>query len=110
MRQRGLSGFLRVCEILRLTDEGTSTTPSSTLEPTGSTRTSSGSGGNGGGGGDVFWCQALACTATSEIVRKKRSSLTSCRRVTTAVSPTIMETPASFLNRRKKTPQRAPLY
>ncbi|KAL1219226.1 Protein RGF1 INDUCIBLE TRANSCRIPTION FACTOR 1 [Cardamine amara subsp. amara] len=112
MRQRGLSGFLRVCNFLPLIDEGTTTTPSSTLEPTGSSRTSSESGGNEGGGEDMFWCQALACTATTEIVRKKRSSLsTSCRRVTVAISPTNTEAPASFLNRRKNTlPQRAPLY
>ncbi|ESQ44009.1 hypothetical protein EUTSA_v10006374mg [Eutrema salsugineum] len=110
MRQRGLSGFLRICKFLPLTDEVTTTTPSSTLEPTGSARTSSGSGGHGGG--DMFWCQALACTATTEIVRKKRSSLsTTCRRVTTVVSETNTEAPANFLNRRKNTlPQRAPLY
>ncbi|XP_010512401.1 PREDICTED: uncharacterized protein LOC104788346 [Camelina sativa] len=113
MRQRALSGFLRVCNVLDLADEvtttTTTTTPSSTLEPTGSTRTSSES-----GGGDMFWCQALACTATTEIVRKKRSSLstTTCRRVTEeVVSTTNTETPANFLNRRKITPpQRAPLY
>ncbi|EOA26075.1 hypothetical protein CARUB_v10019494mg [Capsella rubella] len=113
MRQRGLSGFLRVCNVLDLTDEVTTTTPSSTLEPTGSTRTSSESGGNAaGGGGDMFWCQALACTATTEIVRKKRSSLsTTCGRVTEAVSTTNTEAPANFFNRRKNTPpQRAPLY
>ncbi|VVB06426.1 unnamed protein product [Arabis nemorensis] len=113
MRQRELSGFLRVCNVLHLTDEGTTTTtPSSTLEPTGSTRTSSGSGGGNGGVGDMFWCQALACTATTEIVRKKRSSLSStCRRVTTVVSPTNTEAPANFVNRRKNTPpHRAPLY
>ncbi|CAN8254110.1 unnamed protein product [Cochlearia groenlandica] len=104
MRQRGLSGFLRVCKFLNLPDEVTiTTTPSSTLEPTGSTRSSS-----GGGVEDMFWCQALACTATTEIVRKKRSSL--YRNVTTVVLPTCTEAPASLLNRRKKTPKRAPLY
>ncbi|CAH2063344.1 unnamed protein product [Thlaspi arvense] len=110
MRERGLYGFLRNCKFLHLTEDVT-TTPSSTLEPTGSTRTSSGTGGNEGGG-DMFLCQALACTATTEIVRKKRSSLsTSCRRVTTAVTQTYTEAPANFLNRRKNTPpQRAPLY
>ncbi|KAF8083927.1 hypothetical protein N665_0744s0002 [Sinapis alba] len=106
MRQRGLSGFLHVCNFLHLTDDGgaTSTTPSSTLEPTES--------GGGDGGVDMFWCQALACTATSEVVRKKRSSLTTtCRRVTTAVASTDTEAPVNFFNRRKNTPpQRAPLY
>ncbi|KAL0866893.1 hypothetical protein Bca101_046011 [Brassica carinata] len=106
MRQRGLSGFLHVCNVLQLTDEGatTSTTPSSTLEATES--------GGDDGGVDMFWCQALACTATSEVVRKKRSSLTTtCRRVTTAVASANTEAPANFFNRRKNTPpQRAPLY
>ncbi|KAL0714896.1 hypothetical protein Bca4012_021875 [Brassica carinata] len=91
MRQRGLSGFLRVCNSLNLTDDE-----------------------GGGGGVDMFLCQGLACTAATEIVRKKRSSLTTtttCRRVTTAVSSADTEAPASFLNRRKNTPpQRAPLY
>ncbi|CAN7095538.1 unnamed protein product [Brassica rapa subsp. narinosa] len=86
MRQRGLSGFLRVCNSLNLTDDE--------------------------GGVDMFLCQALACTAATEIVRKKRSSLSStCRRVTTAVSSANTEAPANFFNRRKNTPpQRAPLY
>ncbi|WZZ18043.1 hypothetical protein YC2023_111132 [Brassica napus] len=86
MRQRGLSGFLRVCISLNLTDDE--------------------------GGVDMFLCQALACTAATEIVRKKRSSLSStCRRVTTAVSSANTEAPANFFNRRKNTPpQRAPLY
>ncbi|CAN6836893.1 unnamed protein product [Brassica oleracea] len=105
MRQRGLSGFLHVCNYLQLTDEGatTSTTPSSTLEATDS---------GGDGGVDMFWCQALACTASTEVVRKKRSSLTAtCRRVTTAVASTNSEAPVNFFNRRKNTPpQRAPLY
>ncbi|KAG2288033.1 hypothetical protein Bca52824_047637 [Brassica carinata] len=106
MRQRGLSGFLHVCNVLQLTDEGatTSTTPSSTLEATES--------GGDDGGVDMFWCQALACTASTEVVRKKRSSLTTtCRRVTTAVASANTEAPANFFNRRKNTPpQRAPLY
>ncbi|KAJ4905306.1 PLATZ transcription factor family protein [Raphanus sativus] len=92
MRQRGLSGGT------------TSTTPSSTLQPTESD--------GDDGGVDMFWCQALACTATSEVVRKKRSSLTTtCRRVTTVVATTNTEAPVNFFNRRKNTPpQRAPLY
>ncbi|KAF2589048.1 hypothetical protein F2Q70_00041199 [Brassica cretica] len=99
MRQRGLSGFLRVCNFLNLTEDVTT----STLEPSGS---------DGDGGVDMFLCQALACTAATEIVRKKRSSLTTtCRRVTTAVSSASTEAPANFFNRRKNTPpQRAPLY
>ncbi|KFK35268.1 hypothetical protein AALP_AA5G263200 [Arabis alpina] len=111
MRQRDLSGFLRICNFLHLTDDNSSTTH----EPTGSTRTSSGSGGgsNERGEGEMFWCQVLACTATTEIVRKKRSSLTCCRRVTTVVSSTTdTEAPTNFSNRRKikQQPHRAPLY
>ncbi|XP_018489214.1 protein RGF1 INDUCIBLE TRANSCRIPTION FACTOR 1 [Raphanus sativus] len=86
--QRGLSGFIRVCNSLNLTDDEN-------------------------GGVDMFLCQALACTAATDIVRKKRSSLTTttCRIVTTAVSSADIEAPANFLNRRKNMPpQRAPLY
>ncbi|XP_010544622.1 PREDICTED: uncharacterized protein LOC104817225 [Tarenaya hassleriana] len=110
-RQGDLSGFLRDCKYLPLTenalDDGLMT-PDSTLEPVGSARTSSGSGGYGG----VVWCRTLACTAaTTEIVRRKRSnSAATCRRIT-AASSTAPGAPASLLNRRKNTPpQRAPLY
>ncbi|KAE8721271.1 Golgi SNAP receptor complex member 1-2 [Hibiscus syriacus] len=77
-------------------------TPDSVLEPSVSNKTSSGCGGY-----DDVWCGALASTAaTSEIVRKKRTSLTVCRRT----CPPESEVPGSLMNRRKKTPQRAPLY
>lgn len=76
-------------------------TPDSVLEPSGSTKTSSGSGGYG-----EVWCRAVACTATTEIVKKKRSSLTVCR----PTCPPASEVSGSLINRRKKTPHRAPLY
>lgn len=84
-------------------------TPDSVLEPAGSNRTSSGSGGYGG-----VDCRTLACTATTEIVRRKRSSgggggstyRVACR---PACSP-VSEISVGLMNRRKGTPQRAPLY
>ncbi|KAJ9188476.1 hypothetical protein P3X46_003832 [Hevea brasiliensis] len=100
----GLSSFLFDCNFLSLSepvsDDGLMT-PDSVLEPNASTRTSSSSGGCGGVG-----CRTLACTATTEIVRKKRSSLSACR----PIFPRISEMSAGMMNRRKKTPNRAPLY
>ncbi|KAJ4839841.1 hypothetical protein Tsubulata_010071 [Turnera subulata] len=100
----GVSSFLFDCKFLSLSEPGSEDglmTPDTVLEPASSTRTSSGSGGNGGVG-----CRTLACTATTEIVRKKRSSLSACR----PIFPRISEISASLMNRRKKTPNRAPLY
>ncbi|XP_039005558.1 uncharacterized protein LOC120132954 [Hibiscus syriacus] len=97
----GLSKFLFECNYLPLNYSGLDT-PDSVLEPSGSTKTSSGCGGY-----DEVWCGALTSTATtSEIVRKKRTSLTVCRRT----CPPESEVPGSLMNRRKKTPQRAPPY
>ncbi|MBA0589555.1 hypothetical protein Gorai_018295, partial [Gossypium raimondii] len=101
----GLSKFLFECNYLPLPDSGLDdglVTPDSVLEPSCSTKTSSGSGGY-----DEVWCRALACTAaTSEIVRKKRTSLTACR----PTCPPVSEVSGNLMNRRKKAPQRAPLY
>ncbi|KAM5554819.1 protein RGF1 INDUCIBLE TRANSCRIPTION FACTOR 1 [Rosa sericea] len=99
----GLSKYLRECNFMALPDPGLDDglmTPDSVLEPAGSVRTSSGSGGYG-----ELGCMSLACTATTEIVRKKRSSLlrAACRPVFSPVS----EIPAG---RRKGTPRRAPLH
>lgn len=101
----GLSSFLYDCKFLPLSeprsDDGLMT-PVSVLEPAASSKTSSSSGGDGG-----VACRALACTATTEIVRKKRSSLTnSCR--TMFPRDTVIST--ILMNRRKKAPNRAPLY
>ncbi|PPS05260.1 hypothetical protein GOBAR_AA15406 [Gossypium barbadense] len=101
----GLSKFLFECNYLPLPDSGLDdglVTPDSVLEPSCSTKTSSGSGGY-----DEVWCRALACTATTlEIVRKKRTSLTACR----PTCPPVSEVSGNLMNRRKKAPQRAPLY
>ncbi|GKU88423.1 hypothetical protein SLEP1_g2691 [Rubroshorea leprosula] len=102
--QGGLSEFIFDCKFLPLpepcSDDGLMT-PDSVLEPSGSTRTSSESDGHGGD-----WSRTLACTATTEVVRKKRSSLKFCRSICSPVS----EVSGNLINRRKKTPQRAPLY
>ncbi|KAJ6675570.1 PLATZ TRANSCRIPTION FACTOR FAMILY PROTEIN [Salix viminalis] len=101
----GLSSFFCDCKFLPLPEPGSDDglmTPDSVLEPSGSTKTSSSSGGYGG-----VDCRTLACTATTEIVRKKRSSLTSsCR----TMYPRITEISSNLMSRRKKAPSRAPLY
>ncbi|XP_050238603.1 protein RGF1 INDUCIBLE TRANSCRIPTION FACTOR 1 [Mercurialis annua] len=101
----GLSNFLFDCKFLSLPEPGSSEdglmTPDTVLEPAASTRTSSSSGGCG-----EVECRTLACTATTEVVRKKRSSLSACR----PIFPRITEISGNFMNRRKKTPNRAPLY
>ncbi|KAJ8749021.1 hypothetical protein K2173_013464 [Erythroxylum novogranatense] len=108
MRSKGpcrLSGFLFDCKFLPLAEPGSDDdfpTPDSILEPAGSTRTSSSSDMSEGVG-----CRILACTATTEIVRKKRSSLTTCRQI---LPRNISDMSGGLMNRRKKTPNRAPLY
>nr|XP_011469168.1 PREDICTED: uncharacterized protein LOC101304144 [Fragaria vesca subsp. vesca] len=102
----GLSQYLRECNSMAPPDPNSDDglrTPNSVLEPAGSAtsvRTSSGSGGYG-----ELGCMSLACTATTEIVRKKRSSLlrAACRPV---ISP-VLEISAG---RKKGTPHRAPLH
>lgn len=105
----GISEYLFDCKTLTLPEPGLDDgfmTPDSVLEPAGSSRTSSGSGGCGG-----VDCRTVACTATTEIVRKKRSSLSSAyRAVCRPVCSPVSEISASLMNRRKGTPQRAPLY
>ncbi|GAV71784.1 PLATZ domain-containing protein [Cephalotus follicularis] len=102
--QKGdLSRFLFECKFLPLpepvSDDGLMT-PDSVLESASSIKTSSGSSDGGVG------CKTLASTATTEIVRKKRSSLSACRPIFSQAT----ENSASLVNRRKKTPQRAPLH
>ncbi|KAF5731644.1 hypothetical protein HS088_TW18G00327 [Tripterygium wilfordii] len=102
-----LSKFLLDGKFLTLTeavlDDGLMTIDS-VLEPASSTKTSSCSGGSSGG----VECRTEWCTATTEIVRKKRSSLSACR----PNFPPVSEISVGFMNRRKKNPQpqRSPLY
>ncbi|KAE9592264.1 hypothetical protein Lalb_Chr19g0127371 [Lupinus albus] len=78
-------------------------TPDSVLEPAGS---ASGSGGYGG----VDCRTTLACTATTEIVRKKRTGGSSSRPPCRPACSPVSEISAGLMNRRKGVPQRAPLY
>ncbi|KAL5571575.1 hypothetical protein UlMin_021172 [Ulmus minor] len=96
------------CNSLSLPESGLDDglmTPDSVLEPAGSLRTSSGSGGAGSVG-----CRTLVCTATTEVVRKKRSSVSAYRNSCRPVCSPVSEISVSLMNRRKGNPQRAPLY
>lgn len=77
-------------------------TPDTILEPIGSVRTESGS----SGAAEEVGCRTVGCTATTEIVRKKRSTLSAFRSVFQPGSGISV----SMMNRRKGTPQRSPLY
>lgn len=100
-----ISEYIRNCEFLALPEPGFDDgqmTPDSVLEPSGSMLTESGS---SSGGVD---CRNLACTATTEVVKKKRSNLSGFRSACRpGCGPDISET---MINRRKGTPHRAPLY
>ncbi|XP_059637552.1 protein RGF1 INDUCIBLE TRANSCRIPTION FACTOR 1 [Cornus florida] len=111
----GLSKYIFECKYLTLPEPGLDDgqmTPDSVLEPSGSFRTSSGSSGSGttataGGGID---CRTVACTATTEIVRKKRSSLSAFRAACRPIYSSVTEISVAMMNRRKGTPHRSPLY
>ncbi|CAL0304644.1 unnamed protein product [Lupinus luteus] len=105
-----LSGYLFECNYMPLPGSGLDDglmTPDSVLEPAGSAKTSSGSGGYGG----VDCITTLACTATTEIVRKKRTGASSSRPPCRPACSPVSEISAGLMNnRRKGVPQRAPLY
>ncbi|XP_057807363.1 protein RGF1 INDUCIBLE TRANSCRIPTION FACTOR 1 isoform X2 [Salvia miltiorrhiza] len=98
-----LSSHIRNCEFLVLPDgaDDGQMTADSVLEPSGSTRTDSGS--SSGGLGE---CPYLISTATTEVVRKKRSGPAGFRPGCRPAS----EISESIMNRRKGTPQRSPLH
>uniref|UniRef100_A0A5B7AVE0 B box-type domain-containing protein n=1 Tax=Davidia involucrata TaxID=16924 RepID=A0A5B7AVE0_DAVIN len=107
-----LSEYIHECEYLTLPEPGLDDgqmTPDSVLEPAGSLRTYSGSSGSGGGAGGVD-CRTLACTATTEIVKKKRSSISAFRAACRPISSPVSEIAVGMMNRRKGTPHRSPLY
>ncbi|KOM38215.1 hypothetical protein LR48_Vigan03g159700, partial [Vigna angularis] len=110
VRTKGsLSGYLFECNYLPLPECGLDDglmTPDSVLEPAGSARTSSGSGGYGG----VDCRTTLACTATTEIVRKKRTGGSGFRPPCRPACSPVSEISAGLMNRRKGNPQRSPLY
>ncbi|XAR63195.1 hypothetical protein NMG60_11023047 [Bertholletia excelsa] len=107
-----VSKYVFECEQLTLPELGLDDgqmTPDSVLEPGGSLRTSSGSSGSGGG----VDCRTIRCTAaTTEVVRKKRSSVAGFRAVAAAsCRPVCSPTPEIVAaGRRKGTPHRSPLY
>ena len=108
-----LSKYLFECEYLTLPEPGCELedgllTPDSVLEPPGSMRTSSSSSAGEGAGG--VGCRTLACTATTEFVRKKRSSVSVYRTACRPIYSPVSEISAGMMNRRKGTPQRSPLY
>ncbi|KAL7083329.1 hypothetical protein ACP275_14G154500 [Erythranthe tilingii] len=104
-----VSNYLHKCEFLALSEPGFDDgqmTPDSVLEPAGSMRTESGS--SGGGAAGYSECRALATTATTEAVRKKRSSSKTGHRSACRPVSGIYNSETT-LNRRKGTPQRSPL-
>lgn len=107
-----VSKYVFECEQLTLPELGLDDgqmTPDSVLEPGGSLRTSSGSSGSGGG----VDCRTIRCTAaTTEVIRKKRSSVAGFRAVAAAsCRPGCSPTPEIVAaGRRKGTPHRSPLY
>ncbi|XP_073158271.1 protein RGF1 INDUCIBLE TRANSCRIPTION FACTOR 1-like [Henckelia pumila] len=104
-----LSMYLRKCEFLTLPEMGLDEgrmTPDSVLEPDGSVKTESGS-----SSGALVGCLNLSSTATTEIVRKKRSNLSRIRSGLRAACGPVSEMSDSMMNRsRKGTPHRSPLY
>ncbi|KAI3504316.1 hypothetical protein L1887_32891 [Cichorium endivia] len=106
LRSEGMmSEYLHDCEVLTLPEPGSDDglmTPESVLEPFVSLRTSSGSSASYGGVDHL----TIACTATTEIVRKKRTSKSGIPAAARKpVTPPPMEVTA---NRRKGMPCRSP--
>lgn len=87
-------------------------TPESVLDSPVFLRTSSGSSASGGGVGvgvGAVSCRTLACTATTEFVKKKRSTVTVPRVSFRPTWPAVMEVSVAGNNRRKGVPHRSPL-
>ncbi|KAF5952900.1 hypothetical protein HYC85_010844 [Camellia sinensis] len=111
-----LSSYIFECLYLTLPESGFDDgqmTPDTVLEQAGSLRTSSGSSGSGGVAGEVG-CRTMGCTATTEIARKKRSSVSASRpEFRPEFRPVCApgsEISVGMMNRRKATPHRSPLY
>ncbi|KAL3833115.1 hypothetical protein ACJIZ3_007851 [Penstemon smallii] len=106
-----LSKYLRKCEFLALLDPGLDDrqmTPDSILEPTGSVRTESGS--SSCAATELANCPFLSSTATTEVVKKKRTNLSGFRSDHGPACRPVSGNSDSLINRRKGTPQRSPLY
>lgn len=111
LRSEGMmSEYLHDCEVLTLPEPGFDDglmTPDSVLEPFVSLRTSSGSSASCGAAGGGFDCRTIASTATTEIVRKKRSSKSTIRAAAACFPVTSLPSELSA-NRRKGVPRRSP--
>ncbi|KAK6162543.1 hypothetical protein DH2020_002384 [Rehmannia glutinosa] len=106
-----LSKYLRKCEFLALPEQGLDDgqmTPDSVLEPAGSMRTESGS--SSGVPAGLIECPNLICTATTEVVKKKRSNLPGCSTGFRPACGPVSEISECMMNRRKGTPHRSPLH
>ncbi|XP_058086387.1 protein RGF1 INDUCIBLE TRANSCRIPTION FACTOR 1-like [Magnolia sinica] len=112
-KEGGLSKYLYECEFLPLRESGCyefengQMTPDSILDSPDSFGTSSGSGSSASGG---VGCRTLVCTATTEFVKKKRSSVSGSRTAFRGTCSSATESSAPHMNRRKGTPNRSPLY
>lgn len=107
-----LTEYIYRCDYMTLPEPGLDDgqmTPDTILEPVGSVGTESGSSGSGGAAEEVG-CRTVLCTATTEIVRKKRSTLSAFRSVFQPGCGPGSGIAVSMMNRRKGTPQRSPLY
>ncbi|KAJ8565472.1 hypothetical protein K7X08_008048 [Anisodus acutangulus] len=107
-----LTKYIYRCDYMTLPEPGLDDgqmTPDTVLEPVGSVGTESGSSGSGGAVGEVG-CRTIGCTATTEIVRKKRSTLSAFRSTFQPGCGPGSGLSVSMMNRRKGTPQRSPLY
>ncbi|CAA3021137.1 uncharacterized protein LOC111391312 [Olea europaea subsp. europaea] len=103
-----LSKYIRNYELIAWPEPGLDDgqmTPDSVLEPTGCVKTESGS--SSGGAASMVDRLTLSCTATTEVVRKKRSNVSGYR---SAFRPVIEISEEAMMNRRKGTPHRSPLY
>ncbi|KZV49030.1 hypothetical protein F511_10981 [Dorcoceras hygrometricum] len=106
-----VSNYLRKCEFLALPEPGLydgQRTPESVLDAIGPGSSDSGS--DCGGPTSVVGCPALSCTATTEVVRKKRSNLTGFRSDFILACEPVAEVSEVLLSRRKGTPRRSPFY
>ncbi|XP_051121414.1 protein RGF1 INDUCIBLE TRANSCRIPTION FACTOR 1-like [Andrographis paniculata] len=90
-----LSAYLRKCEFLALPDDGA-------IPPD--------SGDSGSSAGEVMDCPNLTCTATTDVVKKKRSNLPACRSGFRPSCWPASDMSESIMNRRKGTPHRSPMH
>lgn len=103
-----MSEYLYDCEVLTLPEAGVEDglmTPDSVLEPFISLRTSSGSSTSCAAQAGIVDCRTIASSATTEIVRKKRSSKSATRAAASVAKPVEL-----LANRRKSLPHRSPFH